>query len=81
MKTTLEISDHLLQRAKRLAALEKTTLRNLTEEGLTRVLIERQNRQPVRTEPVTFKGRGLAPAFQNAAWEQIRDAAYAGRGA
>ena len=81
MKTTLEISDHLLQRAKRLAVREKTTLRSLTEEGLTRVLTERQHRQPARLKPVTFKGRGLTPAFQDAAWEQFRDAAYAGRGA
>ncbi len=81
VKIRLEISDHLLQRAKRLAAQEKTTLRNLAEEGLTRVLSERQHRQPSRLEPVTFKGRGLTPAFQGATWEQFRDAAYAGHGA
>ncbi|MCC5843008.1 MAG: DUF2191 domain-containing protein [Verrucomicrobia bacterium] len=76
MKTTLDLSDALLLRAKALAKTERTTLRNLTEEGLSRVLAERESRGSVKLKPVTFKGNGLTPEFEQAAWSEIRDAAY-----
>lgn len=80
MKTTLEISDHLLARAKLLAGKRKTTLRSLAEEGLQRVLEAEDTQSQVhRIRPVTVAGKGLAPEFQAAAWKQIRDAAYAER--
>jgi hypothetical protein len=80
MKTTLDISDNLLLRAKRLARTEKTTLRSLTEEGLARVLDLREQSKPVKIRPVTFKGKGLHPALLGASWEQQRDLDYVGRG-
>jgi hypothetical protein len=76
MKTTLEILDHLLRRAKALAVKRKVTLRDLAEEGLRRVLEADQSRTPPRVHPVTMKGRGLSAEFQSASWAQIRDAAY-----
>lgn len=76
MKTTLELSDALLLQAKELAKKEHTTLRNLTEEGLSRVLAEREARSRVKIQPVTFKGKGLSPEFRQASWTSLRDAAY-----
>jgi hypothetical protein len=41
MKTTIEISDPLLEAARQLAGREKTTVRALVEEGLRRVIEDR----------------------------------------
>jgi hypothetical protein len=76
MKTTLEISDALFLRAKSFAQREQTTLRALTEEGLTKILDERQVAGPLKIKPVTFKGKGLSPEFQGVDWPTIRDTAY-----
>ncbi|HEY3763097.1 MAG TPA: DUF2191 domain-containing protein [Verrucomicrobiae bacterium] len=82
MKTTIEIADDLFERAHRLAQKEKTTFRSLTERGLRLVLKEKQtNAAKWKWKPVTFKGNGLTPEFQNASWEKIRDEIYKGRGA
>jgi hypothetical protein len=80
VKTTLEISDSILMRAKQLAREQNVTLRSLAEEGLRKVIEERSARRPARIEPVTFRGRGLSPEFRGASWQQIRDAAYEGHG-
>jgi hypothetical protein len=80
MKTTLEISDPLLREARKLAARERTTLRALVEQGLRRVVTERQRRPVFRLRKASFKGRGLRPELQDATWERVRDAAYEGRG-
>lgn len=80
MKTTLEISDPLLREARKLAARERTTLRALVEQGLRRVVTERQRRPAFRLRKASFKGRGLRLEFQDATWERVRDIAYEGRG-
>ena len=80
MKTTLEISDNLLRRAKERAREENLTLRDLVEEGLEMALSSREKQKPYKARPVVFKGEGLSPEFQNASWARIRDAAYEGRG-
>lgn len=77
MKTTMEISDALILRAKAFARREHTTLRALTEEGLAKVLDEKSSAPAVQVKPVTFKGKGLSESFQGAEWAVIRDAAYA----
>ncbi len=76
MKTTIEISDHLLGRAKALAKQRGETLRGLTERGLTMVLEAEEERIAKAVEPVTFAGEGLSPEFEGAGWAAIRDAAY-----
>ena len=81
MKTTIEISDSILLKAKQLAREQNVTLRSLAEEGLRKVIEERSTRGPCQVCPVTFRGEGLSPEFQGASWNQIRDAAYKGRGA
>ncbi len=44
MKTTVEIPDSLLEQVRRQAASEGSTVRALVEEGLRRVLEERQRK-------------------------------------
>ena len=80
MKTTIEISDSILAKAKQLAREQNVTLRSLAEEGLKKVIEERSARGPCRVHPVTFRGEGLSPEFQGATWERIRDAIYEGHG-
>lgn len=80
MKTTIEISDALLERAKRLAARESTTLRELVERGLRQVLREGAGRE-FELRDARVGGRGLRPEYEAAGWDHIRDAAYEGRGA
>ena len=74
IKTTIEIADSLLLRAKARARERRITLRSLIEESLAATLD-----RPVpatRVEPVTFKGKGLSREFEGASWDQIRDAIY-----
>ena len=74
MKTTIEISDNLLIRAKKRAREKHITLRSLIEESLAASLD-----QPLPTKrvvPLTFKGKGLSRDFEGASWEKIRDAIY-----
>jgi hypothetical protein len=80
MKTTIEISDSLLEEARRLAAKEGTTVRALVEQGLRRVVAERKSRSAFKLRRATFRGDGLQPSAAGATWEQIRDSVYEGRG-
>jgi Arc/MetJ family transcription regulator len=80
MKTTIEISDSLLDEAKRLAAKEGTTVRAYVEQGLRRVVAERKSRGAFRLRKATFKGKGLQAGVQDATWERIRETIYQGRG-
>jgi len=80
MKTTVEITDSLLQEAKKVAARDRVTLRQLVELGLRRVLSERKQRKKYKLKDCSFKGNGLTPEFEGASWEQIRAAIYEGHG-
>jgi hypothetical protein len=80
MKTTVEISDGILDDARKLAAREKTTVRALIEAGLRHVIQERRTAARFRLRRASFKGRGLRPELAGAAWGEIRDLAYEGRG-
>lgn len=81
MKTTVEISDALMQEAKRVASKEETTLRQLIEEGLRRALEDRKQHRRFRLRRESFKGKGLQPGIAPGTWERIRDLIYEGRGA
>ena len=74
MKTTIEIADAPLPRAKARARERHITLRSLIEQSLAATLD-----QPVRAtlvKPVTFKGKGLRREFEGASWDKIREAIY-----
>ena len=76
MKTTIDIADDLLLRAKQEAEASKTTLRSLVEAGLREVLGRRSAAKRPQVKPVTFRGKGLQPEFRGKGWDAIRDAVY-----
>jgi hypothetical protein len=81
MKTTIEISDPLLEAARQVASQEKSTVRALVEEGLRKVIEERKRSLGFKLRRGTFKGQGLQPQVAGASWEQLRELIYQGRGA
>ncbi len=80
MKTTVEITDDLLAQAKALAAKNRTTLRNVIEEGLRQVLKNECTSKDFELRDARVDGNGLQPEFQDGSWEKIRAAIYEGRG-
>jgi len=72
MRTTLDIDDHVLRKAKEAAAREGKTLTRIVEEALReRVAARRRGARPFRLRLLTKKGR-LAPGVNVA----DRDALY-----
>jgi CRISPR/Cas system-associated protein Csm6 len=80
MKTTIEISDSLLEEARKLAAKEGTTVRAFVEQGLRRIVAERKSRGVFKLRKASFAGNGLQPGAAGTTWEQIREVIYEGRG-
>ena len=80
MKTTVEIADALLNKARKLAKQEGTTLRALVEAGLHDQLKSRSQGHPYKLRLVTFRGDGLHPSAEEAGWDRTRDLIYEGRG-
>jgi len=76
MKTTIDIADSLLLRAKEEALRSNTTLRHLVERGLRVVLERTDDRTRFEVKPVTVRGKGLQPEFQGKSWDSIRAAIY-----
>lgn len=81
MKTTVEIPDHLLDEARKVAVRQRTTLRVLIVEGLQRVVAERKRPNAFRLRRASFRGQGLQSGVANAGWERIREMTYEDRGA
>ena len=81
MKTTIDIAEPLLSRAKQVAAAEGVTLRELVEDGLRHVLADRERPTSFRLRRASFRGEGLQPDVADGAWQRLRDLAYEGRGA
>ena len=76
MKTTVEISDALLERARRHARKVGRPLRALIEEGLQHVL-ERDGRAPAYRLPDRSVGRAGAPdPLETLSWAELRDEIY-----
>ena len=77
MKTTIEISDALLQAAKRRAAERDTTLRAIVETALRRYL--EATCEPAEARPRlrrhSFRGRGLQPGLSESDRAAIRERA------
>lgn len=80
MKTTIDIADAVLREAQRTARAQGTTLRALVEDGLRRVLAERKRTARFKLRDRSFGGRGLQAGRAEGDWEEIRRAAYEGRG-
>jgi Bacterial antitoxin of type II TA system, VapB len=79
MKTTVHISDALLEEAQRLATHEGTTLKALINEGLQKIVRERTRSKVFKLRDCSVGGQGLHPDFKDASWEAIRDMIYEGR--
>jgi len=79
MKTSIEITDVLLNQARQIAAREGTTVRALVEEGLRTVLARRSESAAFRLRDVSFKGDGLAPGV-DWSWDSVRDLIYGAPG-
>ena len=79
MKTTVDISDALLQEARRVASAEATTLKALIEEGLRAVLAGRANEREFVLPDASVGGSGLQADVRDASWEDIRALAYGDR--
>ena len=76
MKTTIEISDDLMARSRRLMKRQGGTFRALLEEGLALALKARAGRTGTAITPVTFAGTGLQEQMRERTWEQVRDTIY-----
>jgi len=80
MKTTVEISNSLLEEARRLASRAKKTVKALIDEGLRRIIAERKQKSAFKLRKASFKGNGLQPHAAGASWERIRDMIYEEQG-
>ena len=76
MKTTIELSDELLDQVRRVARREGATLRALMEEGLQRSLEARRRMVRRHLDFPSYGGGGLTADFQGASWSRIRDEIY-----
>ncbi|MBX9631215.1 MAG: DUF2191 domain-containing protein [Burkholderiales bacterium] len=79
MKTTLDISDELLARAKALAAKERTTLTRMIEEGLALRLRGKRSRpvSELKALPVSPRDGGLVRGIDGTTNRSMLDAADA----
>lgn len=80
MKTTVEISDALLAKARRYASRRGLTMKAVIELGLRQVVDDKGQGRSFRLRAASFSGHGVQGAMQSAEWERIRAAAYEGRG-
>ena len=82
MKTTAEIADPLLERAKLLARQRGLTFREILDVALRRYLESEQEGElmPFRLRDTSVGGEGLAPEIEEGDWVTIRRLAYEGRG-
>jgi hypothetical protein len=80
MKTTVEIADDLIARAKALAIRRNTTLRALIEQGLRQVLSDEQQPADFRLRDGSVDGQGLRDEFRDKDWAALRRAAYEDHG-
>jgi Arc/MetJ family transcription regulator len=75
MKTTIEIADDLLDRARRQARREHKTLRDIVEEALRRRLAAPQPGS-FRLRKHPFAGEGRDPRVAEGHWSTVRDLIY-----
>ncbi len=80
MKTTVEIADDLITRAKAVATRRKTTLRALIEQGLRQVLNDERRPNDFTLRDASVDGQGLKDEFRGKDWAALRQAAYEDHG-
>jgi hypothetical protein len=78
MKTTVEIEDHLFERAKREALRRKTTLRRLIEEGLRAELARGKSNAKRYVMRDVSVGGGLLPGVGPWNWFELSERPWTG---
>lgn len=79
VKTTLDIADALLERAKKHARRTHRPLRSLVEVGLQRIL-EDESKHPAYRLPDRSVGRpNNKNPLETMTWPELRDEIYGGR--
>ena len=74
MKTTIDIADDVLARAKREARRQGKTLREVVDEALRQRLVRRPARPVFHLKKHPFMGEGLQPGVSD--WDVVRDMIY-----
>lgn len=78
MKTTIEISDALFERARRHAQRSGRTLRSLVEEGLRQV-VDADPIERFHLEDCSVGKAGERNPLEGLSWQDLRDEIYGGR--
>ena len=76
----MELSPAVSLAVRKIAMREGTTLRSLIEEGLRKVVEDRQRRAPFRLKDGAVAGNGTIAEVAEGSWNRIRDAIYEGHG-
>lgn len=77
MKTTIDIHDELLVRAKLHAKKTGRTLRSVIEDGLRKTLSDKQPRKRYgMSRNLTTGNPGDPNPFENLSWEDVREMIY-----
>ncbi len=79
VKTTVDLADPLLKRAKQLARRTHRPLRELIELGLQRVLEEESAVRPYKLPDRSVGERSGENPLETLSWDQLRDEIYGGR--
>jgi len=79
MKTTVQIADALLERAKRHAKRSGRSLRALIEEGLQQVLASEPTAGPYRLPDRSVGNPKGENPLESLSWETLRGEIYGGR--
>lgn len=79
MKTTIDIADALLARAKRHAQRSGVPLRAVVEEGIRRVLAAEDIRATYELPDLSVGDASDENPLERMSWPELRDVIYGGR--
>jgi hypothetical protein len=79
MKTTVEINDMLLERARHRAEATGQTLRAVIEDALRQLLAKPLPKTRYKMKDLSYGNPDDPDPMQNLTWEEIRDIIYEGR--
>jgi hypothetical protein len=81
MKTTIEISDAVIEEVRKMAAESGQNMRQVVEAALRQSLeAERRRKKRFRLRDATVGGKGLRPGISYDEWGRVLDLSYGGSG-